>query len=157
MIQIERIIKCSMILERIVSDFYIELSSKINNPRIKSRLMYIGYDSYKHHQLLSKFVSSNELPSMEECSESFGYVFKQVINSLDILNKKYPSEDEVLRLIEDMIRFESSVGEELFGRLIYTMLAKSEYANKNELLETLNLLSLDEERHKELLLDLLPR
>jgi len=149
---LDRIVMCSALLEKLASDFYIELSKKVTDNKIKAKLLYIGYDSYKHYQLLINFTIHKQLPSLDDCRDSFGYVFNKLVSSLDMLSSKDRISDDELRvLISSLKSFENLVGEELFHKMIFVMASKLDLKEKDELLTLLELLARDEEKHEELL------
>jgi rubrerythrin len=152
---LEKIVRCSALLEKIVGDFYIELSRKVDKAEARARLLYIGYDSYKHYQLLVNYAVDKQLPSIDECRESYGYFIDKLsnLNVLSMLDKI--SGDELRSWISSIENFENSVGEELFHKMIFTMASKLDFKGKEELILILKLLADDEEKHANLLKEIL--
>ena len=93
---LEKIVRCSALLEKIVSDFYIELSRKVDKAEARARLLYIGYDSYKHYQLLVNYAVDKQLPSIDECREPYGY-FIDKLSNLNVLSMKDKISGDELR------------------------------------------------------------
>jgi len=150
MVGLEETIRCAALLEKLVSEFYRELSRRAPSAEARAKLLYIARDSEKHAQLLLEFSEAKEPADYSSCTASFGYFFERVARFDQVIKKEYISEDDLRALVSDMQRLENSVGEELFARMVYTMLAKSEFPRRGELKAILELLAEDEERHEKL-------
>jgi len=68
----------------------------VDKAEARAKLLYIGYDSYKHYKLLVNYAVDKQLPSIDECRESYGYFFDKLSN-LNVLSMKDKISDDELR------------------------------------------------------------
>ncbi|MEM2099529.1 MAG: hypothetical protein QXU99_07320 [Candidatus Bathyarchaeia archaeon] len=149
------------ILESEVSQLYDMLASKVEQPLIKSLLLYIAVDSKKHAVTLktvSESIAKSEV-ALHECEKMLGEIwhvssdFHKEISAI-----KRISEEELTEFAERLTMLEGLFGEEyhMFVQLkTLTLISKeiSQLYNVNieQLKSVFSLIIEDEEHHREIL------
>lgn len=155
MIDLERFLRCSSLIEKKTAEVYLHLAENSVDPVVRGKLLYIAYDTLKHYLILSNLTSSQALPKDEECMESFGDAFHKLTLLGEFSKKSSITTAELREWVSKLDDIETFVGEELFSKLIYALLQRSGVVRRKELEEVLAFLVNDENRHREILAGLL--
>jgi len=145
------------IVEREVSELLLSLARGIEwSEDVRAILMYVGFDSVKHADLLEKS-AKNLVPDAEvnlkECEELVGTesikLVKRLREKTEEISIDLLTIEKARELIEEQTKIEGDIGEEYLNMChakAFSLITKSSLIRK-----ILELISEDEERHIELL------
>ena len=152
---------CTSNLEEKVFSLYRTLSDKVQNPIVKSLLLYIAYDSLKHSLIMRGIAEtiSKSKPSPEDCERKLNQIWKELASlSAEIANRERVADSELSPLAKELAGFENSLSEEYF---VLVQLKTLEYMTKEiaqmykvdlaGLKDIFELIIKDEENHREIL------
>ena len=155
---------CSSSLEERTFALYRTLSDKVQNPLVKSLLLYIAYDSLKHSLIMRGIAESvsQSKPKPGDCEKKLKQVWEKVVAFHEEISKLQKLSDANLpSLAQDLAGLENSLSEEYF---VLVQLKTLEYMTKEvEQLYKVDLASLknifeliikDEENHREILMSI---
>lgn len=106
---------CSSILEEKTYHMYYELSKKIEDPTIKSMILTIAHDSFRHSTLLREISEDivDKLPKEKECKKGLKDAWtNNEILSKEIANKTTFDPESMRELAEKLAIFEYNLSEE---------------------------------------------
>ena len=69
--------QCLYFLEKIASEFYLSLATKINDKRIAKSLGIVGLESKNHAEIIETFFGGPE--NMDQCLQMFGREGSQML------------------------------------------------------------------------------
>jgi rubrerythrin len=152
---------CTSDLEEKVFSLYRTLSDKVQNPIVKSLLLYIAYDSLKHSLIMRGIAEtiSKSTPKPEDCERRLNQIWKKLASlSTEIANREKVADSELSPLANELAGFENSLSEEYF---VLVQLKTLEYMKKEiaqtykidieSLKDIFELIIKDEENHREIL------
>ena len=152
---------CSGNLEEKVFALYRTLSDKLQNPIVKSLLLYIAYDSLKHSLTMRGIAEtiSKSKPKPEDCERKMNQIWRKITSlSAEISNRETIGDHELSALATELAGFENSLSEEYF---VLVQLKTLEYMTKeitqmykvdlDGLRDIFELIIKDEENHREIL------
>jgi len=150
-----KFLQCSSILEEKVAAAYESFAERAQNPSIKPLLLFISYDSLKHSRILKMLgeLIAETTVTTDECETMLGKAWmKSIFQAQKEAMKKETTEDnELASLIDEMINFESFLGEEYLTILhLKTMqlIAMDPRIDQPNLKRILVWIVEDEERHE---------
>ena len=116
MADLSEIFLCLSHLERETADFYVSLSGRVRDEKVRALLLFIGMDSSKHSNLF-KDLSGLESAEAEGCEELLGEMFSECVSLLRELEEKVRGkqevEEEILpEIIRKLVEYEDKLGEE---------------------------------------------
>jgi rubrerythrin len=152
---------CTSNLEEKVFSLYRTLSDKVQNPIVKSLLLYIAYDSLKHSLTMRGIAEtiSKSKPKPEDYIGKLNQAWKKLASlSTEIANREKVADSELSPLANELAGFENSLSEEYF---VLVQLKTLEYMTKDiaqmykvdleGLKDIFELIIKDEENHREIL------
>jgi rubrerythrin len=158
---VARFLYCSGNLEEKVFSLYRTLSDKVQNPIVKSLLLYIAYDSLKHSFIMRGIAEtiSKSKPKPEDCVRKMNQIWMKITSlSTEIANLEKVGDSELSPLAKELAGFENSLSEEYF---VLVQLKTLDYMTKEiaemykvdleSLKNIFELIIKDEENHREIL------
>lgn len=114
--EIVRFLYCSGLFEKEVAKTYRHVAEITRDANVKCLLNYIADDSYKHAAMfkaLSGYLTNVDKSVFEDCEKVLGSLWRNTAeNSRRIWGESEISNQELLKLIDDLEKFEGFVAEE---------------------------------------------
>ena len=164
--RIHDILYCLSRLERITARVYRKIAGRSKDLYAKLVLDFIGNDSGKHSIILREMAEAfkeKEKGSMRiMCSALLGSFYRDTCRMLRdvervVESKESIDRDTMLDILEKLTGFEGMVGEEYLAGLVTRLLASSGSSLEEPVRKMLGLIGEDEDRHQELLEELVSR
>ena len=152
--QVEKAFRCLARIEAYTAQLYMELSLKAPDPEASSIFLFIALDSSKHSRVFKKFSQESSRVTSSECKRILGQVYSDTCKLLRRIRRETKDKVkldniEFLGVLEKLLMFESSVGEEYL-----TLISARELmhlVSPEEVKTLLRLIAEDEERHAKLI------
>ena len=158
---------CSSTLEEKVFSLYRGLSEKTQNQLVKSSLIYIAYDSLKHSVIMRGIAESisQSKPKSGNCGKKLKQLWGNITAmSEEITAKQKLNDSDLPDLMQRLAGFENSISEGYFVLVQLktfqfmtkeiSQIYKIDFENVKSIFE---LITKDEENHREILLSLQER
>jgi rubrerythrin len=156
---IAKFLYCSSVLEEKVAHAYRSLAERVDDPLVKSLLLYVATDSSKHSIILraisESFIKSFAIEA-KDCENILGKIWKKLTLLADeeISKEEKMKNVELASLADKMVNFESFVGEEYLTTLhlsILPLIAEKLKVDLGDLKDILKWIVEDEERHEKII------
>ena len=152
---VAKFLYCSSVLEEKVADAYRSLAERVEDPLVKSLLLYVSTDSLKHSIILravSEGFGKDLKMSVKDCESMMGEIWRKLtLLAEEEISKRGRAESvELASLADRMAKFESFVGEEYLTTLhlkIVSLIADELKINLGDLKSILEWIIEDEKRH----------
>ena len=143
---------CLAFLEHEIRSLYDEIVEKADDPRVKLLLVNILEETRKHERVLeqiSGIYGQTYPPQMAECEEVMGRAFRDATESTQSLGASFRKDMPLLKILENLIDHEKTVGEE-YLTFLHSRVALLD-AKETAIRKILEYIAADEERHQETL------
>jgi rubrerythrin len=156
---IAKFLYCSSVVEEKVADAYKSLAERVEDPMVKSLLLYVSTDSLKHSIILKAMgngLIENLKLKAEDCENVLGETWRKLtmLAEEEVLKEEKVGSAELSSLVDKMAELESFVGEEYLTTLhlkIVSLMAEELKVNLGDLKGLLEWIVEDEERHEKIL------
>lgn len=107
-------LRCFSVLEEETYLLYKSLADRADLPLVSSTLLSIAYDCQKHSAVLNGIgeIIAKSKVNMEDCRKRLGPSFEAVQNLTQEIPKGRLTKEDTFSLLEKLMMFESTVGEE---------------------------------------------
>lgn len=111
---------CLALVEYETSLLYEAMIEKVENPKAKLLLLNILEETRKHRKILeaiSEAYGQGYPPSLSECEDVLGKLFKESIEFTRTLREKVLRGSSIKAVVERLIRYEENIGEEYLNQI----------------------------------------
>lgn len=155
---IAKFLYCSSVLEENVAHAYRSLAERVEDPLVKSLVLYVSTDSLKHSIILraiGESLTKNSEVAVEDCGNILGEIWRKLtmLAKEERLKKEKVEGAELISLADKMAEFESFAGEEHLIGLhlkVVSLMADKSRVDLGDLKNILEWIVEDEKRHEKI-------
>ncbi|MBS7647986.1 MAG: hypothetical protein QXG39_06200 [Candidatus Aenigmatarchaeota archaeon] len=156
--ELEKFLYCSGLLEERVAKAYEHIVKLVDDKPIGCLLSFIARDSFKHAEcfkVIGECSSGNMKDRFEQCEQVWGETWKNlVVDAEKFLSKRRISHEELVSLINGLMKLESFAAEEYLTVLhvkLIELMAEERKIDLEPFKAVLEWIVEDEKRHEQIL------